>query len=333
MRRRCGCGWLMRRRWRRVRRRRRRGRRGRLWRWRGGMRRRRRGLGRGRARRCGLWRFFRLWLSVGTKFLLGLGHNHRRGLGVRRRAYELRRRKSRRGEQHESKFCHDDSQVPGKLLATRFGDQRSVRPDCGGIRKPTCFYFQIYKARYTSVHCVFRRSNARIALFPRGRPREWGRGSGTLQSQEIAAPDAAVGDCGRSGRRTGSSSGVRPGNSSGRCGSPGSCSGGGTSGRGFPGGLSCGGSAGCPGLIGGSSCGSIGIRCFRHFTPIYQRRGTGNVPPLRTARGSAAGQRWIKRKAPGSRRAESARPLLRRADHACEWRYGPTRARRSRRSL
>jgi hypothetical protein len=28
-------------------------------------------------------------------------------LGVRRRAYELHRRKSRRGEQHETKFCHD----------------------------------------------------------------------------------------------------------------------------------------------------------------------------------------------------------------------------------
>ena len=32
--------------------------------------------------------------------------------------------------------------VPGKFLTTRSGDQRiSVRPDCGGLQRRTCFYF------------------------------------------------------------------------------------------------------------------------------------------------------------------------------------------------
>jgi hypothetical protein len=32
--------------------------------------------------------------------------------------------------------------VPGKILATRSGNQRiSIRPDCGGLQRWTCFYF------------------------------------------------------------------------------------------------------------------------------------------------------------------------------------------------
>jgi hypothetical protein len=99
-----------------------------------------------------------------------------------------------------------------------------------------------------------------------------------LQDQEIPVSGAAVGERGRCGARTGSSSGTWPGSSSGRGGSPGSRSGGGTSGRGFPGGLSCGGSDGCPGLIGGSSCGSIGISRLSSFELMDQRRCAGNVP-------------------------------------------------------
>jgi hypothetical protein len=111
------------------------------------------------------------------------------------------------------------------------------------------------------VHCAFRRSLQIVSLpFPLrlfasvalkcALERAWWR---------IHAPVGGEGVLGPCGPRTGSSSGVRPGNSSGRAGSPGSCIGGGTSGRGLPGGLSCGGSDGWPGLIGGSSGGSIGI--------------------------------------------------------------------------
>jgi hypothetical protein len=145
--RRCGCRRLMW--WGRCRvRRRRRGRRGRwLWCRSCGVRRRSCGLGWCRVRRRCLWRFFRLWLAIRADFVLRLRHNQRRGLRMRRRAYELHCRKSRRSEQRETKFCHDDLS-PRKILTTRFGDQRiSVRPDCGGLRRRTCFYFWIYKAR------------------------------------------------------------------------------------------------------------------------------------------------------------------------------------------
>ena len=102
----CGGGRLMRRGRYRVRgRRRSRGRRGFWWR-RCGVRRRCCGLG--RCRMSG--RRFRL--SVRTDFGLCLRHNQRCGLGVRRRACELHRRKSRRGEQHETKFCHDGLSSP-----------------------------------------------------------------------------------------------------------------------------------------------------------------------------------------------------------------------------
>ena len=62
---------------------------------------------------------------------------------------------------------------------------------------------------------------------------------------------AGLGARGPFGPRTGSSSGVLPGNSCGCGGWPGSRIGGGTSGRGLPGGASGGGSVGCPGVAGG----------------------------------------------------------------------------------
>jgi hypothetical protein len=71
---------------------------------------------------------------------------------------------------------------------------------------------------------------------------------------------AGLGADGPGGPRTGSSSGIWPGNSSGRGDSPGSRTGTGISGRGLPGGLSCGGSVGLPGVAGGTSGGSIGIK-------------------------------------------------------------------------
>jgi hypothetical protein len=70
---------------------------------------------------------------------------------------------------------------------------------------------------------------------------------------------AGLGVDGPLGPRTGSSSGVLPGNSWGGGGAPGSRIGGGTSGRGLPAGSSRGGSVGVPGVGGGISGGSIGI--------------------------------------------------------------------------
>src|SRR6478735_2202925 len=70
---------------------------------------------------------------------------------------------------------------------------------------------------------------------------------------------AGGGAVGPVGPRTGTSSGILPGNSSGRGDSPGSCTGGGISGRGLPGGIPGGGSVGVPGVAGGISGGSIGV--------------------------------------------------------------------------
>jgi hypothetical protein len=84
--RRCGCRRLMRWGRRRVWRRRScRWRRGPGWRrsrWFRGSWRGRRGLGWRRVHRRCLWRLFRLWLSVGTDFVLGLRYNQRCGLRV-----------------------------------------------------------------------------------------------------------------------------------------------------------------------------------------------------------------------------------------------------------
>jgi hypothetical protein len=51
----------------------------------------------------------RLGFAIGTEFAgrRGLRHHQRCGLRVRWRAYELHRRQSCRGKQHEPKFCHD----------------------------------------------------------------------------------------------------------------------------------------------------------------------------------------------------------------------------------
>ena len=125
-------------------------------RWFGRRRSGRRGMWRGGCRwcwmrgRCGWrggarWRclrcFLRLWLSVGAKLFLGLCHNQRRVLRMRWHANELHRRKSCRGKQHETKFCHDGL-GPRKIIGKKIGDQQiSVRPDCGGLRRRSCFYF------------------------------------------------------------------------------------------------------------------------------------------------------------------------------------------------
>jgi len=70
---------------------------------------------------------------------------------------------------------------------------------------------------------------------------------------------AGDGVVGPFGPRTGTSSGISPGNSCGCGGEPGSCTGGGISGFGLPGGIPGGGSVGVPGVAGGISGGSIPI--------------------------------------------------------------------------
>ena len=82
-----------------------------------------------RGRRCGGWRRSRrrssLWrlpgLSVGTQFLLGLGHDQRRGLRMRRRSNQLHRRQRGRGKQDELKVCHDGLN-PRRFPGSGFGN-------------------------------------------------------------------------------------------------------------------------------------------------------------------------------------------------------------------
>jgi len=280
-----GRGWRsrVRRRWRR---RRRRG--VRRWRRRCGMGRWRRGRGMRRGCCCGRRRcrtrrgrgslrcLLRLRFSVGTKLLLGLGHDQRRGLRVGCRACELHGRKSCRGEQYETKSCHDGLGPRGKS-GRKVWRSTNKRAALWRLSKAELFLFLTtespnassfiahsdhgFKSNFYMMPCVICAAESRSV-----------------------AGEGVDGPC---GPRTGNSSGIRPGNSSGGGGSPGSCTGGGTSGRGLPGGLSCGGSDGCPGLIGGSSCGSIGI------SPLLEL-WSGNVnsaaaamfPRLRVARAS-----------------------------------------------
>jgi hypothetical protein len=187
---------------------------------------------------------------------------------VRWSSGQLQRGESCRGKQQESKFCHDGG-VPGKILATRFGNtvcqqtlainEQALGRIVASFKPELVFISGTAKSESALVHCAFRPSFQIVVLHfsPCGYSLHPGAESASKPIFPVSvAGEGVFGPC---GPRTGNSSGVRPGNSSGRDGSPGSCMGGGTSGRGLPGGLSCGGSDGCPGLIGGSSVGSIGI--------------------------------------------------------------------------
>lgn len=104
-----------------------------------------------------------------------------------------------------------------------------------------------------------------------GRP---GFTSGSEPARLLSESVAGEGVRGPSGPRTGSSSGMLPGNSSGCGGSPGSRIGGGISGCGLPGGLSGGGSDGVPGVAGGIPGGSIGI----YIATLRLSPRSGRVP-------------------------------------------------------
>jgi len=191
-------GWCCRRRrWRRRTRRccRRRGWRCRTRRWcRSGWRRRcgmRRRYGRRLGGRCGrrgraLRR--RLGFSVGAQFFLGsLRHNERRGLRMRCEGCELRHGQSRRGKQHDAKFCHDVLD-PRKNLAARLAgksgfrrtfrrvDQRLiVRPDCGGLQNANAIYFDSITGcmRSCSLRIQTMLSNRTFTLSPVASLRRW----------------------------------------------------------------------------------------------------------------------------------------------------------------
>jgi len=59
-----------------------------------------------------------LGLSIGTNFLAGLRHDQRRGLRVRWSSGQLDGREGCRGEQQESKLCHDGL-LPGEVLGKK----------------------------------------------------------------------------------------------------------------------------------------------------------------------------------------------------------------------
>ena len=104
---------------------------------------RRRGRRWRRPRRRSLWR--RLGLSVGTDFAL-LRDDDRRRLRVRCGACERHRRNSRRGQQHETKFCHDDLNPRKNDRQQGWRDQRiSIGPDCGGPERRAGIYFGTQK--------------------------------------------------------------------------------------------------------------------------------------------------------------------------------------------
>jgi len=162
---------------------------------------------------------------------------------------ELRYRQSGGGKQHDAKVCHDvlgPRKNPGSnefaFIDILDDSQRVIiRPDCGRLQMARSFLFHRHNGLHPPlfIACSHHGFHSRPRLVPRS--------------------VAGLGVRGPFGPRTGSSSGVLPGNSCGCGGSPGSRTGGGTSGRGLPGGSSRGGSVGCPGVAGGISGGSIGI--------------------------------------------------------------------------
>ncbi len=102
-------------------------------------------------------------LSIGTKLLLGLCHDQRRGLRVRRSRAQLQRRESCRGKQQELKFCHDGSGLR-KILRNKICQQvLTINKQALGrivaAFKPELVYISDdAKSGCVSVHCAFRSS-------------------------------------------------------------------------------------------------------------------------------------------------------------------------------
>lgn len=149
----------------------------RWWRWSGMWR-----WWRSRPRRCG-GRRRRVWrrrslrrllgLSIGTQLLLGLRDDQRRGLRVRWSSGQLQRGESCGGKQQESKFCHDGG-VPGKILATRFGNmvcqqtltinEQALGWIVASFKPELVFISGTAKSECALVHCAFRPSFQIVAL-------------------------------------------------------------------------------------------------------------------------------------------------------------------------
>lgn len=105
-----------------------------------------------RSRRClRRWTFRRsprrllLMLLPMIWFPLRLRNLNSRRLRMRCQGCKLHRRQSRRGKQHETKFCHDGPNPPGRSSEKPNGgwtdQQPAMGPDCGAYKSGNAFYF------------------------------------------------------------------------------------------------------------------------------------------------------------------------------------------------
>jgi len=85
---------------------------------------------------------FMLVLTPG--FALRLCELNSRRLRIRCQGCELHRRQGRRGKQHETKFCHDGPNPPGRSFEKPHGgwtdQQPAMGPHCGTCKSGTAFY-------------------------------------------------------------------------------------------------------------------------------------------------------------------------------------------------
>jgi hypothetical protein len=162
--------------------------------------------------------------------------------------------------------------IPGKILAAGLAIKvwRSTNRRWAGLwRASNADFYLFLRAQSPNAQLFITHSGggfkSSIHIVPRGISGSPGFTLGSERAWLLA--ESVAGECvrGPSGPRTGSSSGIRPGNSSGCGGSPGSWIGGGISGCGLPGGFSGGGSDGLPGVAGGISGGSMGIYSAAYF--------------------------------------------------------------------
>jgi hypothetical protein len=86
-------------------------------------------------------------LLLVTGLALRLRDLNRGRLRMRGAACQLHCRQSRCGKQHETKFCHDGPNPPGRFSAmepkSRWTDQLTVMgPHCGTHKNRNSFYFE-----------------------------------------------------------------------------------------------------------------------------------------------------------------------------------------------
>ena len=121
----------------------------------------------------------RFGFPSGPNSSLACATDERTGLRMRCGGCELHCRQSGRGEQHETKVCHDDLGSPEKSLqrkklnCRRFGNdqQPTIRPDCGGLINAHSFLFRLRNGlrRDCSLRIQPHASNAVFTLSPAAR--------------------------------------------------------------------------------------------------------------------------------------------------------------------